>query len=177
MTENKFDASDVARKLRAIKALAEQGNEGERAAAMALIGRLKKKYGVTVDDVMEDVRTMHEYRYQDKYTEQLLHQIHYMVTGTGEVFRPRKGRAKVLYFECTDAEAVEIRANYEFYKAALQKDMDLFYSAFIQRNELFPEKPQEKDATKKVDPEDIMRILKMAAMMDKHTRLLELPGA
>lgn len=176
MKENKFDASDVARKLRAIKALAEQGNEGERAAAMALIGKLKDKYGVTVDDVMEDVRILHEFHYTDEYTEKLLYQIFYMVTGSRDVFAPRKGRAKVLYIECTESEAIEIRANYDFYKAALKKDMELFYAAFVQRNDLFPDKPPENDRASKVDPEEIMKILQMAAMMEKHTRLLELPG-
>ena len=43
-----------------------------------------------------------------------------------------------LFMEMTDAEYLEFSYLYEVYKTALWKEMDLFYSAFIQKNGLFP---------------------------------------
>ena len=49
------------------------------------------------------------------------------------------GRArKQVGIDCTAAERLEIEFSYEFYKAALEEEMERFYSAFLMKNDIFP---------------------------------------
>lgn len=74
--------------------------------------------------------------------------------------RPRKE----VGIDCTPAQYIEIEADFEFYRAALEEEMGLFYTAFINKNDLFPppELAVDIDDSGEID---LVRLEKLQAMM------------
>ena len=54
---------------------------------------------------------------------------------------------------------------WEFYLAEFEKQLDIFKSAFVQKNKLFPK--VEDPEVKPPDPEEMDRVLKMMQGIDK----------
>lgn len=84
--------------------------------------------------------------------------------------------------ECTPAQYIEIEADFAFYSEAMKEEMELFYSAFLQKNNLFPppELAAEPSEAEKEEWKDLERAEKIRAMMDgldKHTRHKALEAA
>ena len=165
--EKRYTIEEAARKARSLKAIAEQGEPGERDNARRLLEQLAKKYGITAEEISEEKRSLHWFRYSQEIEKRLLSQIVYMVTGrfaSGCVGAMSGRKRKQVGIECTEAERVEIESNYEFYKDALYKEIDVFMCAFTNKNNLFP--PSVIDADKKDGEIDIEKIRKAIAMMD-----------
>ena len=73
--------------------------------------------------------------------------------------------------ECTAAERLEIEISFEFYNAALQQELERFYSAFLHKNGIFPANTiDELPEAPEPDIEEARRISMMMAGMDEHTR-------
>ena len=78
---------------------------------------------------------------------------------------------KKLGIECTAAERLEIEFSFEFYNAALKKELDRFYSAFLNKNHIFPENAiDEVPDVGEIDLEEAQRLSMMMAGMEEHTR-------
>lgn len=124
--------------LQKIKALAEQGVGGEKETAQIILQELMKKYGVTDEDLEQDETELTWFRFRDNIEEKLLAQIIYMVTNKIPYGCKRERRVKKLGIECTVVEKMEIELNYEFYKKAMVEELKIFFSAFINKNGLYP---------------------------------------
>ena len=156
--------------LKKIKALAECGVGGERETAQTILSRLMKQYKITETDLEEEQREISWFTYKEESERKLLNQIIYMVTGSpafGCVGTYTNRKRKKLGAECTIAERLEIEANYEFFKVAMQKELEIFYEAFANKNNLFPsvDKLNEQEANKPT-PEEYERRMKVLTMMD-----------
>lgn len=156
--------------LQKIKALADRGVDGERESAQALLSRLMKQYGISEAELEEECRETAWFRYSQETERRLLIQIIYMVTGN-MAFRCVGGYSgrtrKEMGIDCTAAERLEIEANYEFFKAAMEAELEIFYSAFANKNRLFPSPDKcppkyEEDLT----PEEREKALKAGLMME-----------
>ena len=165
----KSERERLLERLKGVKALAEKGSDGERDNAAALLAALMQKYGITEADLENAQISTHWIRYKTVYERKLLFQLSYMHLGKGHasgcVGRYTGRRRKEVGINCTPAQYIEIVADYQFYRKALEEEMDIFYSAFIQKNELFPP----TDLAGRQDdsgPVDIDVILKMQAMME-----------
>ena len=169
-------------KLSMVKALAERGEGGERKNAAELLARMMAKHGITDEDLEDAGVRLYWIRYKTEYERRLIRQLAYKYLGSGHSFgcvgtysnRPREN----IGVECTPAQYIEIEADFEFYRAALAEEMDIFYSAFLQKNDLFPP-PELADQRPSDDDEvDMERIEKMLAMMggiEHRTRHKALP--
>lgn len=169
---------ELLEKIKAVKALAERGVDGEKESAQATLARLMEKYGVT-DEELETERVQTAwFRYRDEFESRILRQVIYMVTGKVSfgcvgtyTNRTRKKRG----VDCTAAERLEIEANYSFFLAAAKKELEIFLTAFASKNRLYPS--PEKDTLRSSDdreltPEERARYLKaglMAEGMERHT--------
>lgn len=162
---------DKADLLRKVRALAERGVAGEKDAAAAVLERLMQKYGITEDDLAEDVAEDADFRFKDWIEDKLLHQVIFAVMGDVPVYKYRNSRRKVVIVKCTPAERLEIETTFHFYNAHLKEDFRLFYTAFINKNNIFP--PAGKVKEKSPAPErSRAELLKMAQIMeglDRHT--------
>ena len=170
--------SNKAELLKKVKALADRGTDGEKESAQDILTRLMEKYDIVEQEIEEERRSMVFFAYSQKIESKLLNQIIYMVTGSvgyGCVGASSRRSRKKLGADVTAAERLEIEANYEFFKAAMQAELDIFFSAFVNKNDLFPslEKIKEEESAPKA-PADRERALKINAMMngmDRHTLL------
>ena len=135
-----------------------------------------KKYGITEQEIDDQTKEYHPISYTSIWEKKLAHQIAHMVTGGYEVYTSSAKNDRNVYVLCTKAEYVEIKSDFDFFKRALKKDMEIFYSAFVQRNELFPVNGETKDPDD-LSPEEwerAKRMLAMASALDKHKKLKEL---
>lgn len=164
----------ILERIKAVQALAERGDRGEKESAAAMLERLMKKYGITESEIAEDRRELAWFRFKTPLERRLLHQIIYAVTGRvgyscvgARTNRPRK----MLGIECTAAERLEIEFSFEFYKAAFEKELERFYIAFLQKNRLFPDKPiDDVPEIGEMDLEEAQRLSMMMAGMEEHSR-------
>lgn len=170
---------ELARKLKAVQALAEQGFGGEKENAQRLLEKLMDKYGVS-DKELEaaEVETCW-FAYSQEIERRLLAQIIYMVTGKGSYgcVGSNGGRKhKKLGVDCTKAEWFEIKTNYAFFKAALEKELDVFMSAFANKNHLFPETDKRENVPeRKISDEELEKISMMSMGIDQYTLKKALP--
>ena len=135
MDDNKLEA-----KLLKIKALAERGEGGEKEAAIKMNQKLLKKYDIDEKALQKDKLSKHWFTYETDIEENLLVQIFYMVTGDPEYFRrTSRTRGTQCGCICTDFEKTEIRFYFEFYKDALNQELEAFLMAFKLKNHLFPD--------------------------------------
>lgn len=89
----------------------------------------------------------------------------------GEKNSNTKRRYKLTGVECTAAERLEIEFSYDFFKAAMEKELDRFFSAFINKNGIFPppEKERKTENPRGLSLDELARLESMMAGMDRHT--------
>lgn len=164
----------ILERIKAVQALAERGDRGEKESAAAMLERLMKKYGITESEIAEDRRELAWFRFKTPLERRLLNQIIYAVTGriaSGCVGTYTNRPRKMLGIECTAAERLEIEFSFEFYKAAFEKELERFYIAFLQKNRLFPDKPiDDVPEIGEMDLEEAQRLSMMMAGMEEHSR-------
>lgn len=164
--------------LKKIKALAERGVGGEKDSAEKLLSQLMEKYGITEESISEDTVECEWFRYKDNLQRRLLNQIIYMVLGNVDTYKRKGGRHKLVGAYCTTYQRIEIEANYEFFKNALEKEMKTFFSAFCSKNRLFPPEEMERESTPEDEISELeaLKISMMMEGMEKYTMMKMLEG-
>jgi len=121
--------------LKKIKALAQQGIDGEKTAAQAKLRSLMSKYGLTEADLTAAETS--EFAFDvPTHLEFLFVQTIYMATGDHQTPTNKDGaKYKVT---CTPAQAAEIDLFFGAYSEHYAKEVELFNRAFVYKNELFP---------------------------------------
>ena len=143
-------------KIRKVQALANRGADGEKQSAAALLDRLMTQYGIDEAEIAEERLEKCFFRYKTPYERKLLVQVIYTVTGKipFKCVGSYSGRArKQVGIDCTAAERLEIEFSYEFYKAALEEEMERFYSAFLMKtsSRLLPKRPKKSRRRKSAE--------------------------
>lgn len=160
---------EIIEKVQKMKVLADRGVGGEKDNAARMVEKMMEEHDITEEDLKDDLVERHWVRYdsKDKYAKKLLAQIIYEVTAD-DTFWVR-GRKAVAGIDCTAAQAVEIAAKYEFFYNVYLEDLEIFYSAFISKNRIFPETAGEEGGDDgEVDYERIKKVRNMMESMDKH---------
>ena len=154
-----------------IKQLAEKGAYGEKANAENLLMKLKTKYGITDIDTEEFITC--ELAYKSTVQRLLIGQVAYAVTGKeGTKYNPKK---RVVKIKCTPAQKIEICEMVKFYLRAYEKDLAIFYRAFIEKNDIYPAECENLKAAELT--EENKQMLKLAHAMQKHEYLKAIGGA
>ena len=172
-----MDREQAAARLKKIKELAERGVGGEKETAMRLYRELMEKYDIEEAEVLEDRVEVHWFSYSTDLEERLLIRIFYKVTGSAAYhhYIGNYSRRKKRGCECTEIEAVEIKLLFDFYKQCMKEELDIFMIAFLNGNNLYPDKTarlyKEQDGEgPELTDEERRRIKKasfMAMSMDK----------
>lgn len=166
----------ILEKIKRVQALAERGVAGERDSAAATLDRLMKQYGITEDDIVEDRREWAWFRYKTPIERKLILQVIYAVTGrigSGCVGKYTGRKRKNVGIECTAAERLEIQFDYDFFRAALEEEMERFYSAFLIKNGIFPrdgKECEELPPSQEISREEALKLEALMMGMDHHTR-------
>ena len=143
----------IIQRIMKVKALADRGTDGERAAAEKLLKELMEKYGITDEDIASekvDFYMIHTGK-EDMYRS-LFSQIFHLRFGAKKklynLMKVTKKDKKVLSdagfgdkdadlgFDCTKSEFVELKALFEIYKADFDKNLEIFQYAYFQKNDL-----------------------------------------
>lgn len=122
-----------------IKALVDQGVGGEKEAAEIKLKKLMEKLGISEDELNSNVNYWYNFKLKkDKFLYKLFFQILvniYNVHENSPAFK-NNTRYDIYVFLPTDV-AVELEAKYEFYCNAFIEDLETFYEAFINSNNLW----------------------------------------
>lgn len=171
---------EIARKLNALKALAEKGAPGEKENAQRMLSMFIKKYSISMDELYDEQKELHFFPYSQEIERRLLSQVIYAVTGRDSygckgALSGRK--RKKLGVECTLSEKIEIETNFAFYKRALQEELDIFFAAFANKNNIFPADCEAKDDSTATEEEKrrVEKISWLMTGMDRHIPQKALP--
>ena len=158
--------------VRKIKSLADGGVAGEQQNAQELLDKLMKKYNISEEDLQEEKIQFFKIKVPNIFkAESLANQILYSIVGEDNG-KGLYGRKRLYYVKCTYAEFLEFEAKYKFYLYHYKKELAIFYSAFIQANNIFYTGPGAKVDTNLT--EEDLQMLKMAKGLDKHDYNLQL---
>lgn len=165
--------------LNKIKKLAEQGVGGEKSGAERKLLELMEKYGVEKMDFSEDIPRQQEFKYKGEFQKRLLFQIISKVLDGQEVgiyhYKCGKGARSVLFVDCTDAEAIQIRIELEFYSELWEEEQQLFFQAFVQKHRLFSSHSDTEQEYTQAELEELVRMFGMMEYLKEKqvTPLLE----
>lgn len=164
---------ELAKKL---KALAEQGIDGEKQNAITMLQAMMKKHGITMEMINENDAKDHEFiTSNDKQVQRFFMQIIANVLGknkkAGKYVRHPRGKERWFAY-CTPSEAIEIQARFDFFWPIWEKEVDIFYAAFIQTNRLYrkPSNDDEKEEKElsQQEKERLFKMMNLMANMDRH---------
>lgn len=154
-------------------ALSEKGVGGEKENAIKLLNKLMKKYNISEADLKKEELHKHEVRFKTKWQESLIHQIVYMINPERNIYKYTNRKVKIAILELTDAEWIEHQYLYSIYKKSFEEELELFTSAFIQRNNIFPKEvpdrikeQQEKESKQEMSYYKMLKISQMAQGID-----------
>ena len=148
--------------LNKLKALAERGVGGEAVNAKRLMEKLMKDHGITAEQMEAPDIQSHGIRCQIKYTK-LLRQIVYATIGERvNLFRSKAPGWMII--DCTSAEFIEISAKFRLYKKHYEAELEVFYLAFLQANNIFP--PGIKKSRRELSKEELEMIDRAGEMAE-----------
>lgn len=158
-----MNKQDILKKLKAL-AEDERGNENERKIAEERLNELLIKYNINPEDINTDILVRRDFYFREEWERKLLGQTLYMLFPEKDFWKNSKKR-NWIFCEMTDAEYLEFETHYCAYKASYKHEQDLFFTAFISKNGIFPDDdklPEDRRAPKsEMSRADRMR----AAMM------------
>ena len=166
-------ASNVTDTMKHLLELSKGGVGGEKENANKLLNKLMKKYNITEEDLKKEEIKQHDVKFKTKWEMQLIHQIMYMINPERNIYSYKNNKKKVVILELTDAEWIEHQYLFSIYKKAFEDELELFTSAFIQRNNIFPKEvpehikeQQEKEPKKEMDYYKMLKVSQMAMGID-----------
>ena len=166
-------------RLKKLYALALRGVGGEKEQAAAILEKLVKKYGVSMEDLDEEIVKEHEFSFHGEKEERLLRQIAYKVTDDRHRFKnlvyTQSGRKcrTLCRIECTDAQKLEIEFLFDFYKKLWEREIEVMFKAYIHKHSLFGNlKPGEKGS--EISNEEWRKIQAMIQGLSEEKPVLQL---
>jgi len=172
--ENKDKVIKLAKKL---KALAEQGVGGEKENAIDRLGYVMQKYNISEADIMENERKSFVFDLLRKIDYSFIAQVLSSVIGSRkeygcDIWEFRRSRKKLhVTYRIDNIEPdkfSEFIIKVEMFWKHYQKELEIFYDAFIQKNKLYclrsdNDVPKESEP---LSPEDMQRLFKTMQMME-----------
>lgn len=154
--------------IKKVKALAERGVGGEKETAEKKLKVLMKKYGIESLELDEERLDDYDFKFSGSIEKKILRQVIYKVLRDPEKMRESifhyrygKGSKTTMIVNCTKAEEIEIRIQFDFYRDLWKEEQEVLLDAFIQHHRLFGiGKADSRDLT----PEEIERIKRMCMM-------------
>ena len=163
----------IKQKLLKIKALAEQGVEGEAIAARNQLAKLLEKHGMTIEDLCSEnkkLRPIQILRVEAPLFSQILWKV------TGEENHPiftYKGQSKLLrVVELTDRDYIDFQQLFEFHRRQLAKErkkcLETLYTAYIHKHDIFGQSDG-KQSENSMTEEQLRAIIAMMSGLENAT--------
>lgn len=159
-----------------LKALSDRGIDGEKENAITMLFRFMEKHGITSEMIEGRIVKKHSIFLEPMFEKRFFRQICANVLGGGfkmieYTYKQSKARVNVgknrYGIECTDAEFIEIGAKHEFYFKHFLHELDIFRSAFIQKNKIYQKQDDNDgdDEEQELTLEERQRLFKVANIM------------
>ncbi len=163
---------ELAKKL---KALAERGIGGEKTNAERMLKDLMRKHGFTIEDIEGEEIDFHELKGVSPEKRKMFYQVGYHVCGQKFKSMDVRRHRKTLFIKCTKAQAIEIEAKLNFFFKLYTEEMEVFYHAFIQRNNIFSEDSKSDRPKTDEEKEFARRVVEMSGSIKKgnYSKLLQ----
>lgn len=163
-------------KLRKILALKDSGNDGEARAAEDALNRLCRKYGISIDDLIdageEKKRVLFD-NVGDKHVKDILFACYFRVTNQNEVSYYKYGRACVV-FELTRSQEVELKELFDCMRKAYKKGVEQlvtdYKDAFVIKNQLYSDVAKEQAGKDHLSPEEKARLWRIFSISNTFDR-------
>lgn len=145
---------DKAKLIRKIRALANQGIDGEKYNAREMLDKLLAKYNLSEDEMDDNPLVDMEVKKPKKgYECRLFWQIFYKLCHDYPEYTNRpysnRDKSKFNFYEVPLAFKIEFLESWAVYSKAFKLDMDQFFLAFLYRNRLLsPRSETDKEPTK-----------------------------
>lgn len=160
------DKINLAKKL---KALADRGIGGEKDNARRMLEKFMLENGISDSDL--ESTTEKHFRFKlpknPKLSNKLFYQIVWALVGLDKLYE-RKSDRSAIYVLCTSDQAIEIEAQFGFFNRLLNKEMDLFYTAFLHKHSIFG-KQEIDNGEPDLSPEEIKRLRTISAGLSDQT--------
>ena len=159
---------ELAKKL---QALAVRGVGGEQMNAKEKLSALMAKHNISLDDLDEDKVRYYAFDYtEDRNSFKMLIHVLTLVLNEKPV---RYGRDKQnpnafpyrIFVRCSLSQSMEVEIKYNIYYKALQDEIDILYTAFIEKNYIFPSFLTPGNMHD-LSPEEQSRVMRSKAMSD-----------
>lgn len=158
-------------RIKKLQALAERGVGGEKDTAEKMLQKMMEKNGIqSLDELQSEKCEYTLFSYNGKHERKLLIQCIYKVlTAAGDRrYYHSKGTRQKLGIYCTKAQKLEIEMEFAFYRNVFYEELDIFMSALINAQGIFPPDAP-KESFDKFNERDI-KVVQMASGIDKRTR-------
>ena len=161
--------------LKKLRELSMRGVDGEKENAQKLFDKLSKKYGICEGELNDECINVHKFKYHGEYEERLLVQVIVKVLNKVPDFysytNNLTGRKKrtVLGAKCTEAQRIEINFLFDFYNELYKKEMEYFYSAFIQKHRIFRDIEDDEEIPQSTFSDEELRKISMLADVSLYT--------
>ena len=158
--------------IRKLKELADRGEGGEKDNAANKLQSLLDKHGISLEDINQDVIKEREFilnSNQIKFFVQVAYSCFGNETAIFKLQNEKKSKQVKRFLKLTDAQFIELTAKFDFYWEKYEKDLQIFYSAFIQRNELYVKGSSAKEDLTQEEIEEINKIRAVMQGLDKHS--------
>lgn len=145
--------------------LATQGFGGEKDNAKRILDNLLLSHGINLSQIIDNEElAVFSVTYKSKLEQRLLQQIIFKIRN-GERTKGYSENKKQI-FQATKIEGAEIIAAYEIYRKALIEEIEDIFTAFIHKQNIFPDrKPNDNDNTQ-LSAEEMEKSRKIIGMMD-----------
>ena len=150
-------------RLKKLRELALRGIDGEKETAQILFETLSEKYGITEDDLDEDIVSPFILEYHGKEQKKILIQTIFKVTNKSSncyylcnIDTGRTAKTKLRVY-CTEAQKVEIEFLFDFYVRVWEEEVKTFLTAFIFKHDIFGD-PNADVPVKELTPEESLKI-------------------
>lgn len=126
--------------LKKLKVLAERGVGGEKETAQRKLEKLMKQSGLTERDLKDEEVKYYLFNYHFPHKKRLMYQLIYKTLGVDnfKLYHSKNTRNKVGAY-CTPAQKLEIELDFDFYSALLDDEIETLMTAFIAKQDLYPE--------------------------------------
>jgi len=126
-------------------ALAQFGVGGEKQNAQQMLENFLTKHNLGIEELQDSKLEFHNFDVEEKH-ESLFSQVVYAWFNDLQIFVPKDGRKKKqLVLKMTMLDALELKVKFEFYRDLFDKEFDIFYNAFVQKNRILPPSAKSTD--------------------------------
>lgn len=162
--------------MKKLQCLAERGAGGEKETAQKKLQQLMKEYNIEETDLSDDKEEDHEWKFHNNFELKLLRQTIYKIMGKDGVnkiyqYTRGKGQRSIRGVKCTEAQAIQISVEYEFYCDVWKEEQEFLLECFIQKHRIFQtdkDKVINPDHNEKMSEKEMKRMqMAIWAMQDK----------